>query len=384
MVTITSSSGVTSIVETHSKIVQIKHTDFEGMLNKISGIETGRVAIICNTVNAARNIYNNIKVLLPETDLTLFHSRYVISHRMKLTDIILEKYGKTQNAESDTQLQIVIGTQVLEQSLDIDFDLMFTENAPIDLVLQRAGRLHRHPVRNRPVKLETPQLYILEDESMLPSWGSKYIYGEYLLDATLHVLSLKPSISIPDDIGALIEGVYSPAFTNNEDGLQEQHKTYLNAVKGSAAKAQPFNIITPIGLRNLYGWLDKGASTDVAGEAKVRDGVSGPEVILLDTDSSGNLCYYNGKGKLTPLPSHEPNFHESLEIKNSTVMLPIYFGSEDFITKLEEECHLAGILELWDNGLLKGELPIILKNGKKDTPFGTIYYSEAQIGRAHV
>lgn len=57
--------------------------------------------------------------------------------------------------------KIIIGTQVLEQSLDIDFDVLISDLAPMDLLIQRIGRLHRHKIK-RPQKHEVARFYVLE------------------------------------------------------------------------------------------------------------------------------------------------------------------------------------------------------------------------------
>lgn len=98
---------------------------------------------------------------------------------------------------------IVIGTQVLEQSLDIDFDVMYTDIAPIDLILQRAGRLHRHQIK-RPDKLIEPQLFIMGINSN-GDYGdaNQAIYEKYLLIKTDHFL--KDKIKLPSDISNLVQ-----------------------------------------------------------------------------------------------------------------------------------------------------------------------------------
>ena len=93
--------------------------------------------------------------------------------RQEIEDRVLSIYGKG-NTESVRPARILIATQVVEQSLDLDFDLMISEYAPIDLILQRAGRLHRHQ-RKRPHALRFPELWLIHPEGEthgIPDFGS--------------------------------------------------------------------------------------------------------------------------------------------------------------------------------------------------------------------
>jgi len=88
------------------------------------------------------------KRLADGTEVFLFHARFPADRRQKREDQVLEIFGEGGNR---TGRKILIATQVVEQSLDLDFDLVATDLAPIDLVLQRVGRLWRHARKSRPV-----------------------------------------------------------------------------------------------------------------------------------------------------------------------------------------------------------------------------------------
>ena len=100
---------------------------------------------------------------------------------------------------------------MIEQSLDLDFDLLVTEIAPIDLLLQRAGRLHRHQ-RLRPVSLGSPEIWVLEPEldgDGCPQWdGSGFVYDKHLLWRSWLTLRGFTALTLPDDIEPMIEKVY--------------------------------------------------------------------------------------------------------------------------------------------------------------------------------
>ena len=123
----------------------------------------GCVCIIRNTVRDAQETYRAIKEsgITESKNLYLLHARFPYEVREAKEDAITSRFGLNGNRP---QSAIVVGTQVLEQSLDLDFDLMVTDLAPADLVLQRAGRLHRHQMNPRPPLMENPELWIMMPE----------------------------------------------------------------------------------------------------------------------------------------------------------------------------------------------------------------------------
>ena len=131
---------------------------------------------------------------------------------------VLDKFDKNSTLEK-RRGQILVATQVVEQSLDLDFDLMITDLAPMDLIIQRAGRLHRH---NDPIKRGnrgTPRLIVLTpslDGIPTAEWYSAmfpkgaYVYPHHgQLWLTARLLADRKKITMPDDARLLIEGVFS-------------------------------------------------------------------------------------------------------------------------------------------------------------------------------
>lgn len=116
-------------------------------------VETARrgqcVAWIRNTVADAMTGFKLVQAAIAANandatiQVTLFHARFTFSDRLSIENEVLARFGKTADA-SRRRCQIVIATQVIEQSLDLDFDELVTDLAPIDLMIQRAGRLKRH------------------------------------------------------------------------------------------------------------------------------------------------------------------------------------------------------------------------------------------------
>jgi CRISPR-associated endonuclease/helicase Cas3 len=140
--------------------------------------------------------------------------------RREREEEVLRKFGKGEKQADGTYANphrplraVLVATQVIEQSLDLDFDLMVSEIAPVDLLLQRCGRLHRHP-RPRPPGLKTPQFIVLCDAEAagLPpeSFGKniEFVYERYVLLRTWLALRQRAKIAIPDGIEHLVEAVY--------------------------------------------------------------------------------------------------------------------------------------------------------------------------------
>ena len=170
----------------------------------------GCIAVVCNTVGRAQNVYRALKeawIVEPEV-LYLFHARFPFDERDEREKIALSAFGKEGQRP---QSAILVATQIIEQSLDLDFDLMVTDLAPADLVLQRAGRIHRHE-RVRPARLMLPSLWLrmpsMGDEHV-PDFGpSERIYDRYILLRSYLALKDRKRIQVPEDLEIIVEEVY--------------------------------------------------------------------------------------------------------------------------------------------------------------------------------
>jgi len=168
----------------------------------------GCAAVIVNTVSTAQSIYRLIQSgASPDTEVSLFHARFPAWRRAELEALVITQFGKEEGSRRPPRA-VLVATQVVEQSLDLDFDIMFTELAPVDLVLQRAGRLWRHERASRPIA--TPTLILLEPSAdSLDFGGSEKIYSRLLLLRTLGALSSRDAIQLPHDFRPLVEAVYA-------------------------------------------------------------------------------------------------------------------------------------------------------------------------------
>ncbi len=170
--------------------------------------EGGCACWITNTVAQAQEMFRSLKKQAPEgLPLTLLHSRFPMAKREDIEKAIVNSYGPDS---SGARHGIVVGTQVLEQSLDLDFDVMASDLAPIDLLLQRAGRLHRHKRDGRP----TEEAVLWVNVARGPDGGedlgvNAVIYHEYILRRTLLSLAGREVLNLPEDYRPLIEAVYT-------------------------------------------------------------------------------------------------------------------------------------------------------------------------------
>ncbi len=189
----------------------------------------GCAAVVCNTVDRSIQIYEHLRDNMTDTECSLFHARTLRMWRREREVEVLRMFGKGEKqgdgsyANPDRPSRaVLVATQVIEQSLDLDFDLMVSEIAPVDLLLQRCGRLHRHP-RHRPAGLETPHFIVLcdgETDGPPPESfgkGIEFIYDRYILLRTWLALRQQATLRMPAEIEPLVEAVYGPECPGQDD-----------------------------------------------------------------------------------------------------------------------------------------------------------------------
>lgn len=166
-------------------------------------------AVIVNTVDRAQALYRRLRERLdPGVPLLLFHARYPMDERGQREQQVLSSFGLSGERP---QKAVMIATQVAEQSLDLDFDFMLSDLAPVDLLLQRAGRLHRHADRMRPVPHRQARLWVAGLGPEFPdlketAWG--FVYDSYILGRTWALLRDEVELDLPGDIDRLVQAVY--------------------------------------------------------------------------------------------------------------------------------------------------------------------------------
>lgn len=173
----------------------------------------GCECVIMNTVADAICVYDKIKEKKSDNcKIILYHSRMTINARDKKSREILKMCGKDRSERPERA--IIVGTQVLEQSLDIDVDYMIIAICPIDLLFQRIGRYHRHgdegTIRKRVDVGNTVQVLIPADLSNYG--GTEYVYEKCYLDATVDTIQEHNNhLLIPSGMPDMINYVYNHA-----------------------------------------------------------------------------------------------------------------------------------------------------------------------------
>lgn len=179
-------------------------------------VSGGCVAVICSTVGRAQMVFRELQShFKPDEELGLFHGRFLFVNRDRIEKKCLKDFGKESTTRPNKY--VLVTTQVIEQSLDVDFDLMISYIAPIDLLLQRSGRLHRHEERDKDRRelLKQPTMWLVEptlnDEGKPNFQESEIIYNRHILLRTWLALRDRPCVQLPAEMDALIESVYLDA-----------------------------------------------------------------------------------------------------------------------------------------------------------------------------
>lgn len=285
----------------------------------------GCVAAVCNTVSRAQQVYRELRSQLaaagspggaqlpaagdpdgvqlpgaPEPQIVLLHSRFVGPVRQQREQELVDRLGR--DASARPQRCIVVSTQIIEQGLDLDFDLIVSDIAPVDLLIQRAGRLHRHPLprHTRPRAVREPRLVVVgagvpQMDGPPPEFpvGIRKVYGHLaLLQSTLtlarHLAGQPdPLLTRPVDIPALVTAAYA-----EDPDMSDVPETWRSAwaaaredaedkLRGQEGRAQACLLPMPT-MDGLRAWNDRATiAAEGAARSGVRDAEEGLEVLPL-------------------------------------------------------------------------------------------------------
>lgn len=324
----------TSVQNTKTLFLEWKSEDdfVEELKSKLAG--GGCAAIICNTVDKAQTLYAKLsgdeffrgddeKDKLPKLDL--LHARFRFADRERREKRALLRFGKegarvsfVENGETiektvkRPRTAVLIATQIIEQSLDLDFDLMISELAPADLLLQRAGRLQRHKRNRQDQFKEKTALWLIKpptnaDGSLivkgnLPDFGkSVFVYDEHILLRSWLRLYKKDGeaveIKIPDQIEELIEDVYDTDKKCLDDKYEkvwnETFAKYEKDLSDEEGEAENRWIAKPLAPQELYRIVGKQE------EQLEEDSLAFHEMFRaltrLNADSIKIICLYGSK-----------------------------------------------------------------------------------------
>lgn len=263
-------------VNAKPKKIHIQKTDVSEIANTLKDklSDGGCAGIIRNTVKSAIATYRLMKENMQDYRIFLLHSRFLDDDRNARENEIIRLVGKNSTKEDRNRL-IIVGTQVLEQSLDLDFDILFTDLCPMDLLFQRTGRKGRHE-RERPEKLTDAEVYIITGKGGRVG-GNGLPYENYILNRTADVIEETGGvITTPDDVKQMIEKTYDESIA--DDSPDYEH--YKNRAKEKMLGSTRLRITDPwnIDIISLFAATKAAAVDDNGG---VRDGNNSVRAIML-------------------------------------------------------------------------------------------------------
>ncbi|HLP57397.1 MAG TPA: CRISPR-associated helicase Cas3' [Candidatus Deferrimicrobium sp.] len=207
IISIYSKQGVQDIKKHKIHLIKIKDENdktekdnelFPLFLQEIKGIireNAGKkILITINTVKKSRDIFKALiedgpfldKLSIKQENLLLLHSHFIGKDKEHKVDIIT---GRKEVVKVPPAINILVSTQIIEASVDIDFDILISELAPLDSLVQRMGRVNRNRGEYTP---GTGDVYIFDDHFK----GSKFVYREETLDLTRTLLSQKAGAGV--------------------------------------------------------------------------------------------------------------------------------------------------------------------------------------------
>ena len=229
LVTLASASGLTEapclMRDNFARVIPVRRLEdaSRAVLAIAEAVAQGAaVAWIRNTVDDA--IAGQEELSIAGVNATVFHARFAMADRLRIESLVLGQFGKASTSRAGA----IVATQVIEMSLDLDFDLIVTDMAPADMVIQRAGRLWRHPDRKDRPAFMAPELLLVGPDPVsdpLSNWlsaalpGTAAIYPAPLVWRSARALLQAGVIDTPGNVRALVEAAYDEAGSI-PDGLE--------------------------------------------------------------------------------------------------------------------------------------------------------------------
>ncbi|MDR4534003.1 CRISPR-associated helicase Cas3' [Glutamicibacter sp. PS] len=367
----------------------------------------GCTAIVCSTVDRAQEAYQIARDEVGD-DAILLHSRFTSNQRVQLETQLLNELGPqaTKDNKRRPSRRVVVATQVIEQSLDIDFDYMITDIAPSDLVLQRMGRLHRHarPLSDRPAWARTPKVSIRgfdslprETEPPVPNELVELIYPRALLTRSAAALGLTnetPEVELPRDIPKIVHSTYEqPIVPTAWEATHLEQSAEMEASLADAKKRAETFLLAEGRAGNLNGLF--GRSTDDVGRdsmgeqrglARVRDTDSAPEVLLVvgDETSYRPLPWLSDIADEPTNFGMEPSPKAAAVIATSSITLPHVFSRPGLVDQAIDSLEEMSFRAQWQqNSLLSGQLMLKLDCSFQTTLCGYELEYSRELGLIH-
>jgi CRISPR-associated endonuclease/helicase Cas3 len=251
----------------------------EGLARRLGGVSGGKAweEVLGTLPERGGEVVG--KVLDDGTLVFLLHARFPAEERALREGVIVALFGKEGPRP---ERAILVATQVAEQSLDLDFDLLYTDLAPIDLLFQRAGRLHRHE-RPRPPLHPSPRLLLGVPEGLAfgkPLYWS-WVYEDFVLLATWQALGGRERLAVPGDLEALLEAVYEATPEGFPESLrkraEESYSSLQKRFREEADTARKLSLSEP---EKLLAFWDE---TAMVADFRIDDDEEKPETQRLLT-----------------------------------------------------------------------------------------------------
>jgi CRISPR-associated endonuclease/helicase Cas3 len=220
-----------------SKTVQIRCVSRDLPVDQV--LEHARRGVcvlwIRNTVDEAQATYRALRdsTVSDDPPTALLHSRFPFFRRDELETDWMDRLGK--NPAKRPAGCVLVSTQVAEQSVDIDADLLITDLAPTDILLQRLGRLWRHDRLSRPCLGPEVWIHMPDGDDAAALGKSARVYAPYILLRSLDQWRHRTSISLPEDIRAILEKTYAEPSEDEPQAWRELHE-HLEKQKESLAR----------------------------------------------------------------------------------------------------------------------------------------------------
>ena len=207
--------------------------------------KNNKILVVCNTIKEAQKLYENLIGLIPEEELNILHSKFIRKDRLKKEREIIE-FGKTydENGNLDKQSGIWISTSIVEASLDIDFDCLFTELQDLNSLFQRLGRCNRKGKKD--CTNYNCYVYVKIDEGNLTNGDNGFIDSTLFNLSKEAILTINGLLSEKEKI-ALIEKYLTTENLNNSNYMRKYREIY-----DFISKIQPYKFkMEDVDLRNI-------------------------------------------------------------------------------------------------------------------------------------
>jgi len=380
-VTKTGKVDVVPLEVEHSKKVRIKltpknkHAILERLKKQLK--KGGVAAVMVNTIRFSQKLARFIEEAMPEWKIISINAKFPVGWKENIENEILQCAGKESwdaDGHRKTKVPIVVvGTQIIEQSLDVDFDFVMSELAPVDLLLQRMGRLWRH--RNKFRFLKQAEFDIICDKApygMVPDIQDSRPYDKFLMlmSYLLFVKGKRKTVSAPQDFDELIESGYSdviPVMNKKWTAvlveaklkLLEREQIHTRSAHNQLIPKQIFGQISDF-FEQDFSFLDDNDMLDITGES-----------VEWMTDSDDECEYYSQEA-WTRLVKRNVNIIFLREVDGKIMLLDedtqLTLNQEPDL-ELARKIHACGISVTYPSKVVD----CFYENGKlKDGPIGWV------------